>query len=851
MATNKQDTELIVKHYRAQKAHGEKELIVERVGSDSETAQFLQRVEAARLNKPHTGAIDMRDKVLWDCKAYQHNNKTHYFDDISLEIFKEEVKRNNGTLTVGGYEKILYGDHTMETRTIRPVDRLQGYTPPVKKSQPTVDKTEETKPQTESPPVEDNIDTENNKDVIYNYGSGHTPEPLDFTYYYERVEPRLQYKMNIIAQSDASTLNGITRDISQHGMRFKFPTDEEIDFRVDTIVSISFPSLKNKDSRFGELLVNYRIVMLGMEEEQTLVSCELIEDDNTQWVSDFFHQFIETEKLRYKLDPEDETLTRTALCYQEVYNHSLTNIPLFFINKGEHTYLESLGITENNKPLLELFTQSEKELSALRIPSRIQHLTSFNENEEKKKSLLVCYKDKSKLYSATNFEINNADDFNSLIEYARKKSIYRIFKLDTQKIEKGISEKALTDFTERLKEKSEEDHRELVDEISNLHAVGLLTDITYLFPSNKHGIYDNDDEDNTPNNLSVWCDDKQINLIEKGNVADSCDLTSSPNLLTLEHIAARREPRFLARTKVEIEINGERIATTSRDLSVRGLRIELEESVNLHIGDSVKIGFLSFKQKRSGFDIKNIAYKVVNITQEDKLSVISFSREIGDDWNLVTNFFEDIIEVNKNKLRLCLNDVITASKVSAYEHLYNKHLTSHPFFVSQNSKGGVRLERCVLPYEHSGIAQFFKNENNQFDLTPLSAPGLVKTIHHTVNAQIKTDHLELYFFKDMDQEGNIVYQHATNHSLTKEADRRLFVQKCMEKAEYIFLKMSAAETKPHYNFLEEQTGFLRDISKHHATKLYQELETIIGYGELIDITQEVILSLKFTQAVKK
>lgn len=836
---------LVVKHYRAQKAYGEKELIIEHVTDDSETAQFLNRVEAARLNKPYDEAIDMRDKVLWDCKAYQFNNKTHYFDDISLAIFKEEVKRNHGVLNVGAYEKILYGDHTLETRAIRPVDKLNGVQPKPKKL-PTVEEKIEEAP-TPLPDTAHEDTQEEDGNVLYNYATGYSPKLVQFGYFLERTEPRLQYKMNIHVQGKNINLDAITKDISKNGIRFCFPIETEKNLTNDAILSISFPSLKNKDSRFRELPINYRVMMIGEEEEQYLISCELIRDDDTEWVQDFFHTLIQEESKRYKFDPEDETLTRTALCYQEIYNHSISNIPVFISKIDGHTFIDTMGITENNISLLDFFSTGEfnHDLSAFRIPDRINSFLPSEEDACVKSSLIVLYKDKNKIFSSTNFENSNENEFRALINYARRKNHFRVLKLIALNITNPLNKKVLDHFSESLLEKSPEDYEMIHNKISSLKSVALITDISYLFPSRKiRGYSEDDDDTNDPSSLFVWSENKKINLIENTNTSGTCELAPLPQHLPFKHYPTRREPRYLARTKIEIEINGKRYTGTTRDLSIRGLRLELDKYVSATKGTAVTVGFQSFKQKRSGFDKNNIAYKIVDTYYENEITIISLSREIDEQWNQVTAFFEDIIDVNRSKLRLCINDAITSTMTSLYEHLYSRQLASQPFFLTQTSSGNIRIERTIQPNRNTTIYQFFTNDQGDFDLSPLSVPSLVKNIHHVVNSNIITDHLELYFYKDTDSEDNMVYQHASNYTLTNKTDRLMFIQKCLMAKEHIFLKVSAAETTTHYNYLETQTSMLRTYSKHIAAKLYQELEQVIGHGELIDITSDITLSIE-------
>ena len=109
--------EIVVKHYRRSDANSdEKELITEIVVEDSDTGRFLERMEESRLTRPCFQTIDMRGRVAGECRPYAFNDRIHYMDDISFQMFERGLQEHNGVYTVGTFEAIMGGAHTLQAQ---------------------------------------------------------------------------------------------------------------------------------------------------------------------------------------------------------------------------------------------------------------------------------------------------------------------------------------------------------------------------------------------------------------------------------------------------------------------------------------------------------------------------------------------------------------------------------------------------------------------------------------------------------------------------------------------------------------------------------------------------------------
>ncbi len=69
------------------------------------TEKFLLKMELKRLAGPCTRLIDLRGNVDGECRAYEHDTRTHYLDPLAIRVFEENIEQYNG-YTFGVYEAV-------------------------------------------------------------------------------------------------------------------------------------------------------------------------------------------------------------------------------------------------------------------------------------------------------------------------------------------------------------------------------------------------------------------------------------------------------------------------------------------------------------------------------------------------------------------------------------------------------------------------------------------------------------------------------------------------------------------------------------------------------------------------
>ena len=129
-----------------------------------------------------------------------------------------------------------------------------------------------------------------------------------------------------------------------------------------------------------------------------------------------------------------------------------------------------------------------------------------------------------------------------------------------------------------------------------------------------------------------------------------------PELIRFGYVERRREDRYLAETRVEVIIGSKKYPGMSKDISTRGIRIQLDDAVDVKKGAAVKVGLVSLQKKKSSANLMDIPYRYENPGPVD-IEVLSAEVEavlpypalymVASPAALVINFHEPISTQSK------------------------------------------------------------------------------------------------------------------------------------------------------------------------------------------------------------
>ncbi len=830
-----------VHHYkRARVGARHKELIEELVVKDSETGRFLKRLERIRTSKPCYLTVDMRGKVPGDCSRHVFNNREFYLDQISHGIFQHGLNEHNGVFTVGTYEAIVNGEHT--NRAIRERELRKEREPTSTQS---VTKTSTTSTGRSGT---DSSDNEAAKETVEQ--TPDNPPTTVFGYYQKRSEPRLNYVTDVELICGQLTLRAKTRDLSVHGIGLSIK--DRVELPAGQRVIVTFTKLHEETEHQFLVNVPYELVAQRRSENEYRLMLKLIEQQQDNPTKEYFEEFIEQNRLRYKYEVEDLLTETTARLYERVYTENLSGLP-FFVNSDPEGVLrvEQIAVTDGNSPLAQFFSNDieQLDLSPLCLPSRLESLLAKGEE------LFVLYRaaeGNQAIRSTTDHELENTDAVLRFIRFALGQPEHCIVKALIRKITKSDKRmKLLQSYTERIAEHDTEVAETFCESAANTTAVGMLYDITDEIRQlvGPEEVHENQELKQQLSGLSYWEHSTRCHLMDNEPI-DSLDpgLFRPPNTTVFGYTEKRRESRYIANTSIKARIGKENYGGNTIDISARGLGIKIDgdsEKIDVSLGDEIHVHLVSLQKKRPTLDLKAVPYQVLHIERQPEL-VLGLERRSESNYNEITGFFNEVIQKNKHKLKLDISETIDASAAMIYAQTLCDSHVSIPFFISKNEDDPPEIQAVATTEPPSELASFVMGEDGECDFRFLARRSVVSSLYLSIS-ELKREairekkrpppyELEIYLWKSP---GDSAVMSACTADFESEAEQMRFIGELIEKEQFRIIKLITSYVESvNEGEVDIIIDVVRSSSRYRASQLDSAIRQIIGVGELVDITRD-------------
>ena len=827
--------EIIVKHFkRADASAISKELVTEIVVEGSDTGCFLKRIEETRLTRPCFQTIDMRGRVAGECRRYAFNDRVHYLDDISFQMFERGLRENNGVYTVGTFESIVGGAHTLQAQVnAREEAEQRRQEIEQRRLERTRDAVRE---RARVDGVEDDADV--HSEVAEN------PDLLPLGYFRKRSHPRLQYACKVVLQRGNIQSHCITRDLSVCGLQVRIKGLTT--FREGQDVFVSFVGLHDKADEVQVDKVAYRIVRIQDRETESALFLRRKDLDSPAGFSDFISGFVEENQRRYKLDVEDECQSASSWYYERCHAQSVTQLPVF-VEKTEAGELrvQAVAMSEGNTHLARFFVTAvdNYDFSPLCLPARLDRLADAGE------FVLAMYRHKGegdecmRLHSAADFEFTSMDDFLRFVRYAASQPEYSVVTVRAGSLPiLPASGKKIDEVSQRLQYKSEARMELLREQLDRLSFVAYVVDISHKYAEAELA-------GDSIDGLSAWVG-AECRKLSDGSVEQALDISREQlkaELVRFGYVERRREDRYLAETRVDVKIGGKSLEGMSKDISTRGIRIQLMERLAVKPGTPVKVGLVSLQQKKSSTNLLDIPYLVVNALNKDEGTVLMLERVLGSAKEGLKEFFVELITKNQHKLGVDTGDIWGATTSRIYESLLAANTPTIPFFLGRNTEGGAHLQFVGVPEGGNALLDFFATASGH-DFRCLNDRRVVTALYDAVQILMRQQkasqeppapfEMELYLYRELDEEtGETFIYAATELDFSSDAGREAYLQQLAEKPEWRCLKIITTFVHTlDEKSLDKLVASVREQSKHRAIKLSDLAHSVVGCGELVDVT---------------
>ncbi|MEN8761887.1 MAG: PilZ domain-containing protein [Thiogranum sp.] len=837
--------EIVVKHFkRSGVGSDDKELITEIVVESSDTGRFLQRVEESRLTRPCFQTIDMRGRVAGECHRYAFNDRVHYLDDLSFQLFEQGLRQHNGVYTVGTFEAIMGCARTLQDQQTLPEEseRPRG-------------EVGQRRREGSRAVASGGADGSNRKRGLSERDAAaarvDNPDLLPLGYFRRRSHPRLRYACAVVLQRGNFSVNGITGDISVSGVRVH--VKGLIAFKRDQEVLLSYPGLENEAGKIDVMHIAYRIVSSEKRNTETVLCLQRSDPDIPAGFSGFLEAFIERYQRDYKLDANDEYQSLLSWYYERCYAQSATQIP-FYVEQHDVSDLRvrAVAMSEGNSYLTRFFcTDADNyNFTPICLPHRLQQL------RQKRSFVMAMYRQRGeqdqcmRIHSAADFEFSSRDAFRDMVSYTMGQPDHCVVKVQVSQVPAvSVSEQKLDEVSQRLRYKSETQMVELRERLQKMCLVGCIIDMTQAFQQltgRPGGFAAGRGE------LAAWVG-SEYRCLASGTVKDKLAVPPGnlrPELIRFGYVERRREDRYLAETRVDVSIGGQVYAGLSKDISTRGMRIQLEKCVEVKKSARVKVGLVSLQPKKSGTNLMDIPYRVVQTRDGEEGTVLMLERILAGKRKGLKEFFDELIARNQHKLGIDIGDIWGATTSRVYEALLAANTPTVPFFLACNSEGGAHLQFVGVPESSGSLLDYFSNPGGAVDFRCLNERRVVRALYDAVQILLRQSsnsddeptpfELDMYLYKECDKlTGEALIHAATDLDFPTDARREAFLAKFTRQPDWRCIRIVSTFTQPmDEKTLDKMVDSLRSQSKHRAIKLSDLAHSLVGYGELIDITDE-------------
>ncbi len=541
----------------------------------------------------------------------------------------------------------------------------------------------------------------------------------------------------------------------------------------------------------------------------------------------------------------------------------MTATPLYLgLDSAGKPTIRSIGVTANNQELLAFFQNHHAayDFSALVIPSRIQWLYQQSGSNKIKlpegqqeqfhcDALLIVYKDKQgELYSATDFELGAPKSTLRFMRHAFAHKHHRVFKLNVHPLRNPLNISKAELLVAALAHKSLPEAHKLIAHCHSIAGIALMSDVTdhlkNLLKLTPQAAIQADKIDD----LLCWHQNKRLRIGNLSTPLTQCLRLATPDIVRFHHPPPRRQARYLAKLPVAIIFDTPTRSYTGMtlDISVDGLRIVIDELLERRCGEALNLGFPNFSQTGKRFNISQIPYEVMNVTYMNHQTVLGLHRKREEDGEHVARFFEELIELNHEKLPSCLRDVIETTSARLHEELLCANLVTLPLFVAKESNGQMRLEKAAVNDINNHLVNYFISEDSQVHLFAIGTIALLRRFSRALKRGRKhpknlgNDALEFYFYKTTTPDNGSKIIAAANTQFKTASDKLRFLKSAINAPEHLFVKVSTAPIEIlNDRLITSYLHPLEQLAHNRSADLHHELEQLIGCGECIDITREV------------
>ncbi|PSW18928.1 PilZ domain-containing protein [Photobacterium sanctipauli] len=751
-------------------------------GEDGPTKLKI-KMELHRIMAPCRQIVDLRGKVKGECRPYELDGLTHWLDDVAINTYHKRIKVFGGKFRLGLYEALMNTRNNF--RVLHQQQKLS--------------------PQQEAP-IEQR-DTQFDAPVIR------------FGHYLTRGENRLQLATSVNLELPFNqTVNGITSDISYSGAKFKVPA--AFKYNLGMSITARFPKLAEvlNEPRLNQG-IDYRI--LGIDESKENDSFKWlrlkITSDNTliKWA---IEQSLWATRHRTRKNHEDKVIKTRTKGYEHCFLKHSASMPLFFAGST----LKYCLLTQHNKHLWDDWHDERNQPVINHLLSEDRMASLGKAGLKQCSTLLYSFRHdhdgKSYFYSAALPEMT-IEQRHLFWHIGAPRSSWRVSRLTVQPIEQ--------EDIERLKEIAPE----MVEQMGSLTHIGLLQDLTNSKANQDYRLA-----------VKPQLTGKALQAFrhQRNPIAKAKAVYFDPK-------PQRCEARFLLDTEVifhhpsHAAVKGKTV-----DFSARGLNLQLDTPLPACRDDEVTVSFPQLERLDKKTVLGSIPYKVIRVSP-DHLN-IQLTTGSGAQAAQGEHFLRKLIQHNENKLVMTEEKLPTGELLMAMHQMLLSRLNSVPYFGEKvDHKVRVKAIGCNFPLPPIARLLNQVGGEDRFSVEPLFKNRVKQMLAETMRpVEVRQPYIhELYLWVQRKGDSISHIESKLINDFNSIDERINFIKGAKKHGEFMAIRVTAVPVlSPMTALIGKELGELARMTLHRARALEEELSSLIGCGELHDITDEVLVRLE-------
>ena len=770
--------------------------------------RFLIKMELKRLARPCIRLIDLRGQVDGECREYEYEGKRHYLDDTAIEVFERQV-RSFGDYTIGVYEAVKNTENNF--RVMYKKQREENFSEEIE---------------------------EQNTDPL-------AAQVIRFGDFSQRCEERMNYAVNIEMFTELNkSIQATTLDMSVSGLKVK--VNQKQSFKIGEKLTVQFRGLEGEYTLDKKSGVPYLITDIDLSRKEQRLSMKRIYDNPIPSFDAFLERFIHGNKRRYKVNMDNTLQAIRLKTYEQYYTPNFTSVPIYIESENGQYQPKYALANDCNRDALYYWSDEQYELKIgyMLNHQRIEALLQKPVGQQETFVYVFNHikDEKVYFYSATREELLAASNLMKVfLGYGARKASWRIFKVQLTDVHLDQAHIPLSipdAVSAAVKRQNQPPTPRLLARLKHVSHVAVVTDIT---------------DDQLPSGYETFPIRREdiASLKVFGHPRNKPPATVS--MFRFKYHNQRKETRYQLRTKVQVKVDDILLEGVSEDVSVRGMRIELHSFFHDVENAEVKISFPQLQKVTQKYELSDLPYRVKGISAERNVLHL---QAINDLLNTTAQrFFDELIRKNRTRLKAYREEEEIPGIGSALRNIYAQNVLNTGFFIK---KEGVEFvpDAVATANAKSRLQNLltFDAEPGYNNLHLLYKSGGVDSdfISSTLK-RIKTNRnpemRELYvaFTPSKSLKSGAIFSRFADQ-LKDHKERKAFITSALKNGQFVAIKVFIARTgRPDTEFLQSEISYVGVYALHKAKVLEEQLWGIIGVGDLVDITDDVMQRYQFSE----